>query len=273
MKRSFSISAILTVVFIAVLLFSHHLSARATGRPAERNLAIHRSVSDVIRQYGEGAEARLVQAFSQAGVAYPPTRVALLGLKAERALEVWAFEGNDWHFVTKYPIRAASGTAGPKLRQGDRQVPEGVYRITWLNPNSSFHLSMKLDYPNAFDLQQARREGRQKPGNDIFIHGNSVSIGCLAMGDRAIEDLFILTDAVGKKNIRVVIAPHDPRRAPLPRSLPNGPTWLPELYEQIEKEFSAFGGEKPRRGPLEDGSYVGDEIGRGLSATLPGESG
>jgi hypothetical protein len=93
------------------------------------------------------------------------------------------------------------------------------------------------------------------------------------MGDRAIEDLFILTDAVGKKNIRVVIAPHDPRRAPLPRSLPNGPTWLPELYEQIEKEFSAFVGEKPRRDSLEDGSYVGDEIGRGLSATLPGESG
>jgi hypothetical protein len=257
MTHSFSISVFIAAVFVAGFTLSGHFSGSAMGRPIRQYIPGSRTVSDVIRQYGEGAEARLVQAFSQAGVAYPPARVAFLGLKAERALEVWAFERNGWHFVMEYPIRAASGTSGPKLRQGDRQVPEGVYRITWLNPNSSFHLSMKLDYPNAFDLRQARQEGRQKPGNDIFIHGNSVSIGCLAMGDRAIEDLFVLTAAVGKENIRVVITPHDPRRVPLPRSLPNGPTWLPELYEQIEKEFSVFGSKKIGRGPREDGSHVG----------------
>jgi len=71
--------------------------------------------------------------------------------------------------VADYRITAASGTAGPKLREGDRQVPEGIYRIVGLNPNSRYHLSMKLDYPNAFDRHQAARDGRARPGSDIFI--------------------------------------------------------------------------------------------------------
>ena len=65
-------------------------------------------------------------------------------------------------------------------------------------------------------------------------------MGCLAMGDKAIEDLFILVAEIGKDNVKVVIAPHDPRTAPLPRSLPKTPTWLPELYGQINEEFKAF---------------------------------
>jgi hypothetical protein len=257
MMHPFSISVFISAVFVAIFTLSDHFPGSAMGRSIRQNIPGSRTVSDVIGQYGGSSEARLVRAFSQAGVAYPPARVALLGLKAERTLEVWAFERNGWHFVMKYPIRAASGTPGPKLREGDRQVPEGIYRITWLNPNSRFHLSMKLDYPNAFDLRHAHREGRQQPGSNIFIHGNSVSIGCLAMGDRVIEDLFVLAAGIGKENIRVVIAPHDPRKAPLPRSLPNGPTWVAELYEQIEKEFSVFSGENPRRGPREGDSYVG----------------
>ena len=71
-------------------------------------------------------------------------------------------------------------------------MPEGVYRIVALNPNSSYHLSMKLDYPTEFDLSKARAEGRTRPGSDIFIHGKAVSIGCVAVGDDAIEEIFVL---------------------------------------------------------------------------------
>ena len=99
---------------------------------------------------------------------------------------------------------------------------------------------MKLNYPNAFDLRHAKREGRSNPGSDIFIHGKRLSVGCLAMGDEAIEELFVLVAAVGKNNARVVIAPHDPRNTTLPSSLPNAPPWLPELYGLIETEFKAF---------------------------------
>ena len=70
---------------------------------------------------------------------------------------------------------------------------------------------MKLNYPNEFDLAHAKIEGRTKPGSNIFIHGKAVSIGCLAMGDKTIEELFILANDVGINNITVVISPLDPR--------------------------------------------------------------
>ncbi|NJN46820.1 MAG: L,D-transpeptidase family protein [Candidatus Competibacteraceae bacterium] len=95
-----------------------------------------------------------------------------------------------WQPIKHYPVLAASGTLGPKLCEGDRQVPEGIYRIKSLNPNSAYHLSLELDYPNAFDLRQAERDGRNNPGSAICIHGKAVSVGCLAMGDTAIEELY-----------------------------------------------------------------------------------
>ena len=70
-----------------------------------------------------------------------------------------------------------------KLKEGDGQVPEGIYHIDSLNPNSMFHLSIRLDYPNSFDKQQGKIDGRKELGSDIMIHGNTCSSGCLAIGD------------------------------------------------------------------------------------------
>jgi L,D-transpeptidase catalytic domain len=95
---------------------------------------------------------------------------------------VWVETSGQVVFIHSYSVLVASGHNGPKLREGDRQVPEGFYRITSLNPNSSYHLSIKLNYPNAFDQQHADEEGRDRLGGDIFIHGKAASIGCLAMG-------------------------------------------------------------------------------------------
>jgi murein L,D-transpeptidase YafK len=134
-------------------------------------------------------------------------------------------------------VQAASGGPGPKLREGDRQVPEGLYKLLWLNPNSSYHLSMKLDYPNAFDRGKGRADGRTRLGGDIFIHGRAASIGCLAMGDPAIEELFTLVAEVGVGNVRVTIAPHDLRRRPAPT---DGPAWVRELYEALAPEVARF---------------------------------
>src|SRR5436190_607476 len=80
-----------------------------------------------------------------------------------------------WRFVREYPVMAASGGRGPKLREGDGQVPEGMYTIDWLNPNSSYHLSMHVDYPNAFDRAHAADDGRTALGGAIMIHGRDVS--------------------------------------------------------------------------------------------------
>lgn len=161
-------------------------------------------------------------------------------MKEAKRLDLWARGDGGFVFVRSYAVRAASGKSGPKLREGDRQVPEGIYRVVGLNPNSSYHLSMKLNYPNAFDLRHATREWRSRPGSDIFIHGKALSVGCLAMGDPVIEELFVLAAAVGVSRIRVVIAPHDPRRRPLVAKGRSLPSWTPDLYAAITAEFAKF---------------------------------
>jgi hypothetical protein len=199
-----------------------------------------RSVADVLRDFGPYAEQQLKPYFESAGVAYPPREVTLVAFKQEKKLELWARDAAEYRLIRTYDILAASGSAGPKLRQGDRQVPEGIYQIAGLNPNSNFHLSMKLNYPNAYDLYYAEREGRRDPGSDIFIHGRAVSAGCLAMGDEAIEQLFVLAAQIGKENVKVVIAPHDPRVWPLQPTAAGQPEWTRELYAMITDEILAI---------------------------------
>lgn len=200
-----------------------------------------RTVEDVLHAIGPAARDRLRPMFTAAGVPYPPPAVTLLALKQERRLEVWATRGDDApRRVASYPILAASGGAGPKLREGDRQVPEGVYRLQWLNPASSYHLSMKVDYPNAFDRRWALAEGRTRPGGDIFIHGRDVSIGCLALGDPAIEEMFVLASDVSLPRVKVLIAPVDFRRGRAVAPDPARPAWVDELYRTLRAEMAAL---------------------------------
>src|SRR5258708_6605055 len=72
-------------------------------------------------------------------------QLAVLVFKSEKRMEVWSGGGPNWTLLREYPVLAASGASGPKLIEGDRQVPEGVYRIVEMNPNSRFHRSCKLD--------------------------------------------------------------------------------------------------------------------------------
>jgi hypothetical protein len=198
------------------------------------------TVEDILQAYGTYASRKLKPYFAKAKVSYPPREVIFLALKQEKKLELWARDSGVFRLIRDYDIQAASGVAGPKLRQGDKQVPEGIYRIEGLNPNSHYHLSMKINYPNEFDLFHAWQEGRANPGSDIFIHGKAASIGCLSMGDEAIEELFILTAQVGAENVKVVIAPHDPRVYPLEASSEALPEWTPELYSIISREIEAL---------------------------------
>jgi murein L,D-transpeptidase YafK len=206
------------------------LSARLKGE---------RTVGDAVAEYGDSARASLKPAFDAAGVSYPPDQVFLAAIKDEKVLELWANNHDeDLRLIREYPVLAASGHAGPKLREGDRQVPEGTYRIVALNPNSSYHLSMLLDYPNEFDKAHAAAEGRTNLGGEIFLHGSDVSIGCLALGDAAIEELFVLVADSGMNGVTVVIAPTDPRVNDLSAAeVEDAPSWLPALYEDIDEMF------------------------------------
>ena len=209
------------------------------------------TVGDVLQVYGKNATEKLGYYFTKANVAYPPREVTLIAYKQEKKLELWARDRGEFRLIRDYFIMAASGDAGPKLRQGDRQVPEGVYRVTDLNPNSHYHLSMKLNYPNEFDVYHAEMDGRTNLGSDIFIHGKDASIGCLAVGDAAIRELFVMTAQVGVQNVKVVIAPHDPKLYPLQANSEELPLWISELYALILREIEAVsGGARPSASKL-----------------------
>ena len=189
------------------------------------------------------AEGRLAGRFADRGVAYPPRRVALVALKDAGRMELWADGGAGWKFVRSYLVRASSGALGPKLRQGDHQVPEGIYQVADLNPNSRFHLSLRLDYPNGFDLARAREDGRSQLGGDIMIHGDRVSDGCLPIGDAAIEEIYALAERVGTDGLDVIIAPTDLRRVDAGTAaarVARGPRWLRSLYVMLADTLRDF---------------------------------
>ena len=202
-----------------------------------------RSVADVVALYQEKVEQRLKPRFDFAGIDWPPQQAALLAIKQQRRLELWAGDGERWRHIRDYRVKGMSGVAGPKLREGDDQVPEGRYTIESLNANSAFHLSMKVDYPNRSDRRQGEREGRTALGGNIFIHGKAVSRGCLAIGDNAIEELFVLAGLIGERQIRVLIAPRDFRLLPPHEAIDKQPAWVLERYRRIAADMAGF----PRR--------------------------
>jgi hypothetical protein len=191
------------------------------------------------------ASSRLAARFEAVMAVWPPAEVALVAIKDEKVLELHARPaGGAWKLVHRYRILAASGAAGPKLRQGDKQVPEGIYGIAFLNPNSAYHLSMRVNYPNSFDRQMASLDGRKELGGDIMIHGKNLSAGCLAMGDEAIEELFVVAAKTGLPNTKLIISPTDFRENGISAQAPGQPQWVPKLYAEIASAMTEF--KKPR---------------------------
>ncbi len=208
------------------------------------------SIDERIRMHAGDVEGRLRPRFDAAGVSYPPAQLAYIAFKDKAQLEVYARTGGleEWRHVLTYPILGMSGTTGPKLREGDMQVPEGIYRAELLNPNSRFHLSIRLNYPNDFDLAQAQFDGRTRLGSDIMIHGTASSIGCLAMGNRAAEDLFILAALAGKENVEILIAPTDFRHQ-LAYTGDGQSRWISALYLNLQTSLNRFSASFPRQHP------------------------
>lgn len=133
--------------------------------------------------------------------------IYLRAFKYEKELQVWMKSKNDaaYKLFKTYPICSSSGDLGPKRKQGDNQVPEGFYEIESFNPASSYHLSMKVSYPNKSDRLKAKGD----PGGDIMIHGNCVTIGCIPIENGPIEELYVLcVEAKDQKSkLRVDIFP------------------------------------------------------------------
>lgn len=133
---------------------------------------------------------RLEKALEEEGLMFgAPIYVRVF--KASRELELHVLNGDSFQLFRTYPICRISGGLGPKLEQGDEQAPEGFYSVSaeWLNPESIFHLSFNIGYPNTYD------EARGRTGSLIMVHGGCESKGCFAMTNHYIEEIYTLAEA------------------------------------------------------------------------------
>ncbi len=192
------------------------------------------------------------------GITWPPKKIYLRAFKDEKVLEVWVGKPSGSYVLwEKYEVAAASGELGPKRVVGDLQVPEGLYHVAVFNPQSRFHLSLGLNYPNKADKILGNKEN---PGSDIYVHGSRASIGCLAMTDKKIKPIYVLACEArrsGQKVIPVHIFPSrltKTRQAALSADYPEHA----RLWAELGPIFRAF--EKTKLVPAfqisEDGRYI-----------------
>jgi murein L,D-transpeptidase YafK len=183
------LAALFAVVLaaIALSLFAPHLLA-SLGDRAQRLLRTY--APDVAETIAPRPRQALAALLAEKGLKRgQPIFIRIFKESSELELHMRGDAG--WLLVKTYPICRWSGALGPKLKEGDGQAPEGFYAVTRraLNPNSSYHLSFNLGFPNAFD----RAHGRT--GSFLMVHGDCVSIGCYAMTDAGIAEIYGLVDA------------------------------------------------------------------------------
>ncbi len=229
----------------------------AAARPPVREYTQWAAEGGSAKTRDRGAHTRRLetvkQLFSDAGLRFAPKQLLLRAFKDERELEVWANDrrGDPLKHIATYRICAGSGELGPKKAEGDHQVPEGFYKIDLFNPRSRFHLSMRISYPNRRD----RALGYT--GSAIMIHGNCVSIGCLAMSDARMEELWVMTRALPDgERARVHLFPGRELDSLIARETARDPD-LAAFWTTLKRGKDAF--EADRRMPkirVERGAYV-----------------
>lgn len=208
-------------------------------------------------------EENLQKEYAAKGLTWPSKYVYIRSFKFDSQLEVWV--KNDpkekYKLFKTYRVCMQSGTMGPKRLQGDYQIPEGFYYINEFNPRSAYHLSLGLNYPNASDriLSDSLR-----PGNAIYIHGSCVSVGCVAVNDSDIEEIYLLAGnakAAGQEFIPVHIFPIRYNQKKSVEYLTNAVRFSPYLQQfsnQIKKAYDEF--EETHQVPLimidRKGEYV-----------------
>jgi len=226
---------LITLILLSVIsLPTIYYFGRPLWRPVYFKIVGKKTVSDIISSLDKkGLSEKFTDLNNSA-------KLILCAIKDKKTLEIWTFMKNgDKRKLCEYPFTNFSGKLGPKLKQGDRQIPEGIYKLDYLNPNSSFHLSMKVNYPNEFDRMMAKFDQREKLGYDIFIHGGTATIGCIPIGDDKIEELFYIVAKVGIENVEVIISPYDMRND-FKKVEIGEITWEDKLYSKIRKRLSAL---------------------------------
>lgn len=188
----------LSLILLPVLMFTQQPSFKEAQLKHVRVKTAYEEKEQIVKQY-----------FVSQNLDYNGFHLFIRAFKSEQRLEVWIKEKDKVEFVllTHYRFCSSSGTLGPKRKEGDLQIPEGIYHLNHFNPQSNFHLSLGVSYPNASD----KILGDQKsPGSAIYIHGNCVTIGCIPITDERIKELYILAVEArnnGQRKIPIHIFP------------------------------------------------------------------
>ncbi len=231
-----NVTVLLIVAF--TLITVTYIYGRSVWHPVYNKFRGKQTARGVVNKYEKVVAKRLKNSFIRAKLTEYPTNLTFIILKKELKLEVWTKVNNSNIFIKSYPMTAFSGQLGPKLKAGDRQIPEGIYKIIYLNPNSSYHLSMRLNFPNIFDKKMAKREKRTNIGGDIMIHGKAVTIGCIPIGDKGVEELFVLAYNANVKNITVLSSPQDFRIND--KITKNNRQWVNTLYGLLKSKLTEY---------------------------------
>jgi murein L,D-transpeptidase YafK len=175
-----------SILIIGLLLMFQQTSFKETQQKNSRVKTAYNEKEVIVKQY-----------FAEKKLSMDKFHVFLRAFKKEQILEVWIKERNKEQFslLHTYDFCSSSGTLGPKRKEGDLQIPEGVYSINHFNPLSNFYLSLGINYPNESDKMLS---DKKHPGGAIYIHGNCVTIGCIPITDEKIKELYVI--AVEAKN-------------------------------------------------------------------------
>lgn len=185
-------------IFVCLLMIFPDASFKDAQLKNSRVKVAYQEKENVVKNY-----------FKEKNVNYEGFHLFIRAFKKEENLEVWIKEKGKEQFtlLQTYSFCASSGTLGPKRKEGDLQIPEGIYHLNHFNPVSNFYLSLGVNYPNASDKILG---DKKHPGGSIYIHGNCVTVGCIPLTDDKIKELYILAVEArtnGQEKIPVHIFP------------------------------------------------------------------
>jgi murein L,D-transpeptidase YafK len=216
------------LVFACMLTLSNF---KQTQLQYSRVKTAYTEKEDVVKNY-----------FSEKQIARDDFHLFLRAFKKEERLEVWVKEKEKETFALlhTYDFCSSSGTLGPKRKEGDLQIPEGVYTINHFNPQSKFYLSLGINYPNASD--KILSDGK-RPGGSIYLHGNCVTVGCIPLTDDKIKELYVLAVEArnnGQEKIPIHIFPAKLSEAEFAALKKDFPANTLTFWENLKSVYNDF---------------------------------
>lgn len=223
MKRKFSL---LLVAITMLAMTSNDLFSQQLNFPRVKKA--QKEKGDLVNQL-----------LSSKGVSTSSYDLFIRAFKKEQKLEVWArTKGTgSYNLLKTYDFCATTGVLGPKRRSGDRQMPEGFYTVDFFNPQSNYFLSFRINYPNKSDLVFA---DKLNPGDNIFIHGDCVTIGCIPVGDDNIKELYLMAAKANALNVHIFPAKLDAAGYQALRSEYASNAGLLDFWANLKSGFDAF---------------------------------